>query len=312
MYTIKQAAARTEIPVELLRAWERRYGIVEPDRTASGYRLYSDQAIARLRAMRRLVSDGWTPSTAAATIRTMPPEQIESLAQPAEPPAPDPVAPTADAGELTERFVDAAARLDAAGIEGALDQMAAHGSFEHVASHYVLPALEALGDAWEAGRVDVAGEHAASHATLRRLGAALEAAGRQPGLLDRPVLIGLPPGSRHELGALAFAIALRRTGLPVLYLGPDLPITDWLNAIAATEARGIVLSVVMPGDQAPAAEVAAAVREARPDALIAVGGRSAVAHGDVIRLPDDLVEAADAVRSELARREPAARGGRRS
>ena len=127
------------------------------------------------------------------------------------------------------------------------------------------------------------------------------------------MLVGLPPGSRHELGALAFAIALRRTGLPVLYLGPDLPVGDWTHAANATAARGVVLSVVMPADREAARDVVASVRAARPDALIAIGGRAAIAAEgeDVTLLPNDLVEAAEAVRAELARREPAARSGRR-
>jgi DNA-binding transcriptional MerR regulator len=68
MYTIKQAAARSGVSVPLLRAWERRYGIVEPARTAAGYRLYDDDALGRIRTMRRLVDAGWTPSTAAGAI----------------------------------------------------------------------------------------------------------------------------------------------------------------------------------------------------------------------------------------------------
>ena len=58
MYTIKQAAIRSGVSVPLLRAWERRYGIVLPARTATGYRLYDDAALARLRTMRRLVDEG--------------------------------------------------------------------------------------------------------------------------------------------------------------------------------------------------------------------------------------------------------------
>ncbi|HET8570333.1 MAG TPA: MerR family transcriptional regulator [Candidatus Limnocylindria bacterium] len=51
MYTIREAAHRAGVTPDVLRAWERRYGVVSPQRTASGYRLYDDAAIARLRAM---------------------------------------------------------------------------------------------------------------------------------------------------------------------------------------------------------------------------------------------------------------------
>ncbi|NJD29752.1 MAG: MerR family transcriptional regulator, partial [Chloroflexi bacterium] len=68
MYTIKQAAARAGVTVPVMRAWERRYGIVEPSRTPSGYRLYDDAAIDRVRTMRRLVDQGWQPSQAAREV----------------------------------------------------------------------------------------------------------------------------------------------------------------------------------------------------------------------------------------------------
>jgi DNA-binding transcriptional MerR regulator len=73
MYTIKQASLRTGVPVELIRAWERRYGVVTPERSASGYRLYDDQAVARLRTMRRLIADGWSAAQAAAEVIATPP-----------------------------------------------------------------------------------------------------------------------------------------------------------------------------------------------------------------------------------------------
>ena len=85
MYTIKEAAARTGLTVPVLRAWERRYGVVAPARTAGGYRVYDEAALGRLRSMRRLIDDGWSPSAAAAAIiaGTEPPAGIptDSMAE---------------------------------------------------------------------------------------------------------------------------------------------------------------------------------------------------------------------------------------
>jgi hypothetical protein len=120
------------------------------------------------------------------------------------------------------------------------------------------------------------------------------------------VLVGLPPGARHELGALAFAVAIRRAGIPVLYLGPDLPIDDWRIAAAATAARAAIVGVVQEADRGPAEQVAAAVGEVRPEAVVAFGGRAA--HEDPagrwIRLPEDLREATATITAEVERLEP--------
>ena len=171
MYTIKEAAQRTGVSVALLRAWERRYGIVAPLRTEAGYRIYDDAAIGRLRAMRTLVADGWSPRQAAASINSTHARDFPLPAVAAQPI--DPLPPT----ERSRRLVEAAARIDGPALERALDDIFATGSFERMVDDHLYPALVALGDAWARGEVDVAGEHAASAAALRRLGMAFDAAG---------------------------------------------------------------------------------------------------------------------------------------
>ncbi|HET9755185.1 MAG TPA: MerR family transcriptional regulator, partial [Candidatus Limnocylindrales bacterium] len=145
MYTIKQAAIRAGVTVELLRAWERRYGIVRPDRTDSGYRLYDDPAIDRVRAMRQLVDRGWSPSQAAREIEAngvpIPSTPSHPTGVQNEPPGPD----------LAAAFVDAAAALDERRVEAVLDEVFASGSFERVVDDRLMPVLRALGDAWAAG-----------------------------------------------------------------------------------------------------------------------------------------------------------------
>ena len=276
MYTIKQAAARAGLTVPVLRAWERRYGIVAPARTASGYRMYDDAAIARVRAMRRLVDLGMSPSAAAVSINSgAVPVTDAARAVALEPGAVD----------FASRFVTAAGSFDLIGIEEVLDEMFAAGTFERVVDEHLLPALKALGDAWADGRVDIAAEHAASHAVLRRLAAAYQAAGRPSDELGA-ILVGLPPGARHELGGLAFAVAARRAGLPVLYLGPDLPVNDWVGVAMRTHARAAVIGVVTAADREPAERVATALLDARPDLLVAFGGRSAPDTSLDLAVPD--------------------------
>ena len=322
MYTIKEAAARTGIPIALLRAWERRYGVVSPTRTGAGYRLYDDHAVERLRTMRRLVGSGWQPSAAAAAILagTAPATASGESAvatDSAEPAVARPESATQPGAEsgLIAAVVDAAADLDTGRLERILDAMFAAGTFEHVADGLLLPALGAIGDAWADGHVSVAGEHAASHAILRRLAAAFQAAGREV-RTEASILVGLPPGSRHELGALAFAVAARRAGLPIVYLGPDLPEEDWVAAARAGRPRAAVIGVPTVADVDAAVAVADALSRVRPHVRVAVGGHAAdpvaarlaeassgvrrVSRGRApIVLPEQLTAAVDALRTGL-------------
>ncbi|MER3418650.1 MAG: transcriptional regulator [Chloroflexota bacterium] len=309
MYTIKEAAARTGLSPALIRAWERRYGVVRPQRSPSGYRLYDEAAIARLHKMRRLVEDGWLPSEAARAIATgsvgqalprswgrgghpaVPLEQNVGFAPHLE----------AERTALVQRFVAAAAAHDSNLVEAILDEIGARGPFETVVDDLLLPAAAALGDAWARGLLDAGAEHAASAAIYRHLAAAFRAAGGARA--GPPVLVGLPAGSRHELGALAFAVAARRLGLHVVYLGSDVPASSWLEAIRATTAWLVVLGVVTAADRRPAVAAWRAIQARHPDVLIAFGGGAAPepprrrTKGSWIRLPDRVVDAARVVAS---------------
>ena len=292
MYTIKEAAARTGLSIPVLRAWERRYGVVAPSRTPGGYRVYDEAAIGRLRAMRRLIDAGWSASAAANAV-------VAGEAGPGSS-----VADTQGAAfdpALTARLVDAAAALDSPGIERVLDEMFATGSFERVMDAQVVPGLRALGDAWANGRVSVAGEHLASNAVQRRLAAAFQASAVGSDA-QSPILVGMPAGARHELGGLMFATAARRAGLPVAYLGADLPRDEWLAAVGRTGAPGVVIGAVLEPDAESARDIGRELRKQYPELVIAYGGRAAPdpeASPRTIRLPTDVQDAVAALRVAL-------------
>ncbi len=301
MYTIREASARTGVGVPLIRAWERRYGVVTPRRTASGYRLYDDTSLAVLLAMRSLVDSGWAASEAARAIAAGEVSVGEIVVAARNQRA----GMAEDAGSrrtrMADRFVSAAEAASPADTEATLDEILASGSFEAVVDDLLLPAVAALGDAWAAGRLSVAGEHAASAAAARRLAAIYQAAGI-PGQVA--VLVGLPPGARHELGALAFAVALRRRGTGVLYLGADVTVDGWVDAVSRTHPRAVVIGIVTADDRAAAIDVIAAL-QSQDVALIAVGGRASAddpALDGVAHLPERVIDAAAVVADLVASR----------
>ncbi|WP_338751731.1 MerR family transcriptional regulator [Janibacter alittae] len=274
MYTIKRAAELTGVPAATLRAWERRYGVIEPERTEAGYRVYDEESLARIRALASLVADGWTPSQAAKEVARVAPTAKGA------PPGPeivlrtlaaDPIpADASAAGNRTEHLVDAAARLDAAAVARVLDERFAAGSFESVVDGWLMPALAEVGDAWADQRISVAGEHLVAHAVLRRLATSYDAAASRPG--GPTVIVGLPAEVHHELGIFAFAVALRRGGLDVVYLGPNLPADAWCAAMDVHVARCAVLAIPRAQDAPAAQAVIDALSASHPTVPVAVGG----------------------------------------
>ncbi|EWT06870.1 transcriptional regulator [Intrasporangium chromatireducens Q5-1] len=303
MYTIKRAAEQVGISAATLRAWERRYGIVAPTRSDGGYRLYDEKDVRALALMAQLVNDGWTPSLAAgeATRRLEAEAAQDKRPRPAVPlGVEDSPRAQPSSAAFAEVLVEAGAALDAEALAAALDEMFAVGSFEAVVDQHLMPAMGGLGAAWAAGRISVAGEHFVSNAVQRRLAAGYEAAASFAS--GPPVLVGLGPGGRHELGLLAFAVAARRRGLATDYLGADLPVADWVSAARERGPAALVLAVPTPDDVEQVAAVVAAVRRARPDLLIAVGGAEQDrAPAQVLRLGHDIGTGAALLATSLGR-----------
>ncbi len=301
MYTIKQAAARTGLSVPIIRVWERRYGVVQPSRTPAGYRLYDDESIARLAAMRRLVAkEGWQPSQAAQRVLE-PGADLGALSG-------GRVGSDADAGLVTgvreddreaalvQSFLAAAHELDVPAMERILDESFASHRFELTIEGLVSPALRAIGIAWAQDEIDVGAEHAASETVRRRLARFYDAAGFGDRLPR--VIVGLPPEGHHEIGAFAFAVAARRAGLDVLYLGANVPLESWLRTVRETAAPVVVLGVVTPSDVVAAGTVVDALRVSPRPPICLVGGPLSAASLDglrTIRLPIALDDAVAAV-----------------
>ena len=308
MYSIKQASIRSGVSVPLIRAWERRYGVVSPERASSGYRLYDDEAIATLVRVRELTETGWSASEASRAVLSG--EVAVEVPRTEATSADGEMANAVNSRQvgLIAEFVKSATVMDIAATAAVLDEIFAQGTYESIVDSLLMPALAALGDAWSDGDLDVGAEHAASAAVHRRLSALFEAAGTAT---EPRVIVGLPPGSRHELGALAFAVAVRRRGTSVLYVGADVPIQSWLHVIRSNRARLAVIAIVLSSDRKSALAVAESLRGEVDAPTLAFGGRSArwdaATQAGIVVLPHQINEAAGAA-ARLASGMPAAGG----
>lgn len=268
MHTVKRAAELTGITPDTLRMWERRYAVVTPTRSEGGYRLYDEDDLRRLAAMRALVDSGWTAREAAQRV-------LDDAAR-----GIDAVLPSGSRPMLGD--VEVLARIgrgfDGPALDAALDEAFALGSFEQVVDSWLMPALARLGSAWKDGAVSVAGEHFVSATVQRRLAALFDAAGSSS--TGPCVVVGLARGSRHELGVLAFATALRRAGADVVYVGADLPPEDWARTVQLRSAEAVVLGVPAPEDVDGVRETITALAAASVHAPVFLGGahQSAVGH----------------------------------
>ena len=281
---IAALAYRTGVAPDTLRKWEQRYRILQPTRTAGGQRRYSERDVARVEWLCERLSEGYRIGEAATLLGGG-----GGAMEPARLPA-----------EQLEGILESAARGDAIDIGVRLDQAFALNGVEETLETVVGPLLEAVGERWESGELSVADEHLVSESVRSRLGHLLADSG---GGLRGVAVLACAPGERHELGLMMAAIALRRDGWNVIYLGSDTPIGDALGLAKRLSARVLGISVSSP-------ELGAALQEAlrdvaRPEGLtLVVGGPGATAKLaeslNATLAPSQLPAAVDALRALAA------------
>jgi DNA-binding transcriptional MerR regulator len=223
---IGELSRRTGVSPELLRAWEQRYGLLQPTRSDGGFRLYSPQDEHRVATMRSHLERGLSAAEAARL--TLDEESV---------PAPAAELPALARGASELR--DALDRLDESAAHAALDRLLAGFSVEMVLREVVMPYLRDLGDRWERGEASVAQEHFASQILRGRLLGLARGWDRGPG--PRALLACLP-GEQHDLGLIVFGLGLRGRGWRVTFLGPDTPLDTLADAAAAIQPDAVVLA----------------------------------------------------------------------
>jgi MerR family transcriptional regulator, light-induced transcriptional regulator len=225
---IGELSRRSGVSPHVLRAWERRYGLLRPVRSSGGLRLYSAEDLERVRLMREHLGQGIAAAEAAALV-----SGSAATAAPAGP-AFSAEAARRELGSALESFDEARAHV-------VIDGLLSVATVDVFLTDVVLPYLHELGDRWERGEASVAQEHFASNVLRGRL----LGLGRDWGRGIGPqALLACLPGEQHELGLIAFGLALRSRGWRIAYLGTDTPLETLENAATALEPDLIALAAI--------------------------------------------------------------------
>jgi len=277
-HPIRVVSRRTGLTPALLRAWEKRYGVVDPARTDGGQRLYSDDDVHRLSLLHQVVEEGRNISQVAP----LSVEELEALVQEdqaerAGPPKPAPLQSISVAGIL-EQAERAVAGMEPKGLAGILTRGAMALPVSTLIDDVLHPLLEGIGAAWEKGRLGPAHEHVSSVVIRRFLEWLLGTISVEG---DAPVLVAATPaGERHELGALLAAVSAAAEGWKAVFLGPDLPADEIAGAALRLDAEVVALSLVDPGKAEKMPAEILDLRERLPSSIrMIVGGPPAVTKG---------------------------------
>jgi methanogenic corrinoid protein MtbC1/DNA-binding transcriptional MerR regulator len=220
-WRIKEFAGIVGVAEATLRAWERRYELLRPERTSGGFRLYSRADERRIRSMQAHMARGIAAAEAAALALA----EVEArVVTPARP------------GVLVEALLLATEVFDATRFDALLDAAFAFGQLAAIRD-VVLPTLVQIGTRWESADISVGHEHFSSHLIERRL---LTLAKGWEGGHGPLALLACPSGERHTLGLVCFGLLLADHGWRIAYLGADTPV-EQIADVAASLGPDVVI-----------------------------------------------------------------------
>ena len=257
----------TGLKPDTLRAWERRYGIPEPDRSGGGHRLYSQHDIHTLKWLLARQEEGLSISRAVALWHSLMDEGRDPLhVYPVHPSQEQistyPPATFESGGAITglrQAWIDACLAFDERRAETILNQAFAYYSPEDVCFDLLQKGLVEIGDGWYQGQVSVQQEHFTSALAMRRLDSLLAAT--PPPTRAGRILVGCPPGESHTFGPLMVTLLLRRRGWDVLYLGADVPTNRLQATIERTQPDLVIFSAQLLDTAASLLDVATYLRD---------------------------------------------------
>jgi len=291
---------RTGLSGDVVRAWERRYGVVSPGRSKGGHRLYSDADVERLRILHRLTLGGRQIGRLAG----LSDEELADLL--VEDEAAGATAPRRpEAPELTETLLgealDLVHGLDADGLDRVLRRAVLTLSTTAFLDDLLGPLLLRIGRAWEGGTLTPAHEHLASAVSARVGGWLLDSFRSEEGAAR--LVVCTTAGQGHDLGALGAAITAAADGWEVRYLGADLPAADIAAAVRQSDAVAVAISLVYPRNDPTTRRELEALAEALPPGIaIIVGGGAADSYADALEAVRAIrLESFEDLRAYLAR-----------
>jgi DNA-binding transcriptional MerR regulator/methylmalonyl-CoA mutase cobalamin-binding subunit len=273
-YPIKVVSQLTGLSVFVIRAWEKRYGVVVPSRTETNRRLYTDEDIEKLKLLNDAINNGYNiGGIAGLTISELKTilgsktniskaKNVESIELFSE-----------DAKPFIDECLKAVKVYDSNALETILLKASSKLSRPQLIEDLIIPLVYNIGDLWHNGNIRIANEHLASSVIRAFLTNLVDQHSTSE---NAPVIISATPrGQDHELGALIVAVTAASEGWKVIYLGPNLPEEEIAAVSDALEAKAVALSIVYPSDDPQLRKDLINLRKMLPKNIsLIVGGRA--------------------------------------
>ncbi|MEO7109077.1 MAG: MerR family transcriptional regulator [Polyangiaceae bacterium] len=236
-HRISAVAKRTGVSEHVLRVWERRYGKFASHRSPSGYRLYSEDDIARIRAVKTLIDNGHS----IGDVAKLSSQELSKLNLRSTGEVATTLVAGSAAGDIRRMMLESIEGFDMDRARRVCAMAAVTFSPFQLVSDVYAPLLDTIGSRWQSKSLSISQEHAASAVIREQLGELLR--------VSRPVdnvgviVATTPEGELHELGVLLASIVAAYAGARIIYLGPNTPASEIATTVKFSGARAALLSM---------------------------------------------------------------------
>jgi len=230
-YNISDLEKLSGIKAHTIRIWEKRYGIINPERTQTNIRYYTDEDLQKLLNISILNKNGLKISHIS---QMSTPELEQALSRLSDKHGGDDV--------LINNLLQAALDLHEEQVEKLLNTSILKLGFENAFIQVVFPFLEKVTLMWQLGKVNACQERFVNNLIRHKMVVAIDGLVGQNGNLSRNFLLFLPAGEFNELPLLFINYLLRKRGCQVVYLGPDIPLDHLRKLKGKEQYEGIVVA----------------------------------------------------------------------
>jgi len=282
-YPIKVVSQMTGLSVHVIRAWEKRYNVVEPERTDTNRRLYSEKDIEKLKLLSDALHGGHSIG-GVANLSSSELKNLLSLNKNSQGGFKDglPVDSSAEVDEnALSDSIEAIRNYDAKKLESILLNVSTKLTQPKLIEEVIIPLVYKIGELWHSGEIRVANEHLGSSVIRGFLFNLLESYSVSD---SAPIVVSATPrGQEHELGALIAGVVAASSGWKVIYLGSNLPAEEISAVVGHLRARVVALSIVYPNDDPVLPRELRKIRQSLPPGVsIVAGGRAVDGYLDVL------------------------------
>jgi DNA-binding transcriptional MerR regulator/methylmalonyl-CoA mutase cobalamin-binding subunit len=272
-HRIHRVAKLTGLSKDVIRVWERRFGLLKPTRGANRYRNYSDEDVALLRYLKEQLDAGGSIGELSKWGR-------EELLSRARASAPRVSFVDNTFTRLLRELLSTLNPFNRVIFEKRLNGAVAVVPFEEALHGILLPLQEQVGQLWHENHIDVAIEHYVTKQIQQKIFSAMN---QLPvAEFGAKVVVACPPGEEHDIAALTVAYRCRVRGCRVYYLGANVPVASLANLCGTVRPDLTIISFPLALSNDKASElVQTLAREVIPTSPVAVGGHGALAMRDV-------------------------------